>query len=246
MGHAFSPQPKDPLSGLRGVPRPQDRQLRGRLHPLTHHMPNGRIAPFKVEDFPYRDTLPQVMRQRGYSCIAMHGNTGNFFYRRPAYKQMGFSKVYFAEELRELGCPMRSGEVDDEELLRLSAKWLNEASEPTVHFIITLTSHGPFNKLPPEKRELFPQPASQAEAYVNSMRYVDRVLATYLESLPQGAVLVLYGDHESKVWGYQRPMKRRGSGCHGFSTARAETSPPGSERAICPGRSPVKSKCSTP
>ena len=96
---------------------------------------------------------------------------------------------------------MRSGEVDDEELLRLSAKWLNEASEPTVHFIITLTSHGPFNKLPPEKRELFPQPASQAEAYVNSMRYVDRVLATYLESLPQGAVLVLYGDHESKGMG---------------------------------------------
>ena len=39
------------------------------------------------------------------------------------------------------------------------------------------------------------------------MRYVDRVLASYLKSLPQGAVLVLYGDHESKVWGYQRPMK---------------------------------------
>jgi hypothetical protein len=177
---------------------------------LTGSMPNGRIAPFKVENFPYRDTLPQVARQRGYSCIAMHGNTGNFFYRRPAYERMGFSGIYFAEDLRELGCEMSGGDVEDEEVLRLSAKWLREASGPTVHFIITLTSHGPFNRVPPEKIELFPQPSCRAEAYLNSMRYVDRVLASYLDALPQGSVLVVYGDHESRVQGYERPTKASG------------------------------------
>jgi hypothetical protein len=169
---------------------------------LTGTMANGRIAPFKIEDFPYQNTLPQVARQRGYSCIAMHGNTGNFFFRRPAYEQMGFSKIYFAEDLRDLGCEMHNGEVNDERLLRLSAEWLREASGPTVHFIITVTSHGPFHRLLPEDRELFPKPSCQAEAYLNSMRYVDRVLASYLEALPQGTVLVVYGDHESRVRGY--------------------------------------------
>jgi len=176
---------------------------------LTGAMPNGKIAPFKVEKYPYQDSLPQVARQRGFSCIAMHGNTGNFFFRRPAYERMGFSAIYFAEELRDLGCKMRNGEVEDEELLRLSAKWLRKASGPTVHFIITLTSHGPFHRVPPEKRELFPDPSGQAEAYLNSMRYVDRALASYLDALPEGAVLVLYGDHESKVRGYgQAPHAR--------------------------------------
>jgi len=169
---------------------------------LTGSMANGRIAPFKIKDFPYRDTLPQAASQRGYRCIAMHGNTGSFFFRRPAYERMGFSRIYFAEDLRELGCEMQNGEVQDEELLRLSAKWMREASEPTVHFIITLTSHGPFHRLLPGKRELFPDPSCQVEAYLNSMRYVDCALASYLEALPQGTVLVLYGDHESRVRGY--------------------------------------------
>jgi len=169
---------------------------------LTGLMPNGKVAPFRIENFPYRDTLPRLASQRGYTCIAMHGNTGNFFFRRPAYERMGFSKIYFSEELGTLGCTLRNGDVEDEELFHLSAKWLREASGPTLHFLITLTSHGPFNRVRPEKRELFPSPSGQVEAYLNSMRYVDRALASYLDALPEGAVLVLYGDHESKVRGY--------------------------------------------
>jgi len=169
---------------------------------LTGLMPNGKIAPFRIEGFPYHDTLPHLASQRGYTCVAMHGNTGNFFFRRPAYQQMGFSQICFSEELREMGCPMQNGEVEDDVLLRLSAEWLKAAKRPTLHFIITLTSHGPFHRLRPEQRALFPNPSGKVEAYLNCMRYVDRALASYLEALPEGTVLVLYGDHESKVRGY--------------------------------------------
>jgi hypothetical protein len=171
---------------------------------LTGRMPNGKVAPFKIEDYAYQNTLPQLARQRGFSCIAIHGNAGGFFYRRPAYEKMGFSQICFAEELRTLGCKTSHGGVNDDEVFRLSAEWLNQACRPTVHFIITLTSHGPFDRVPAERIELFPHPSCRADAYLNSMRYVDRVLADYLEALPEGTVLVAYGDHDSKVQGYRQ------------------------------------------
>jgi len=170
---------------------------------LTASMPNGKIAPFRVEGYPYDDTLPELARQRGYCCVAMHGNTGSFFNRRPAYEKMGFSEVYFAEELHRMGCEIPYGGVLDEDVLRLSAQWMQQARQPTIHFIITLTSHGPFNRVPAEKRELFPQPAGESEAYLNCMRYVDRALEAYVAALPEGTVVVLYGDHDSGVQGYR-------------------------------------------
>lgn len=170
---------------------------------LTGMKPNGKVIPYRVRSFPYQDTLPLLARERGYQCIALHGNEGSYFDRRSVFKnRLGFSKVGFEEELCQLGCEMSGGGVTDEALLRLSAQWMRETHQPTVHFIITFTSHGPFNRLPAERQELFPHPASQVEAYLNSMRYVDRVLESYLQALPQGTTLVLYGDHGSGVYGY--------------------------------------------
>jgi phosphoglycerol transferase MdoB-like AlkP superfamily enzyme len=170
---------------------------------LTDSMPNDRIAPFRIEKFPYSLTLPEIARQHGFQCIAMHGNTGSFFNRRFAYQKMGFSEIFFAEELHKLGCQIPHGGVLDEDLFRLSAEWMRQAEEPTMHFLITLTSHGPFNRLKPEQRELFPQPANKAEAYLGCMRYVDRALEKYVNALPDGTVVVIYGDHESGVEGFQ-------------------------------------------
>lgn len=171
---------------------------------LTGMRANGKIAPYKLAKFPYRDTLPDVARQQGYTCVALHGYKGGFFDRRAAYGKMGFSEVFFAQELRELGCEMSEDSIADDQVLRLSSQWLQQAREPTLHFIITFTSHGPFNRIPAEKCELFPRPADETEAYLNSMRYVDRALEAYLEALPEGTLLVVYGDHESGVEGYHQ------------------------------------------
>jgi phosphoglycerol transferase MdoB-like AlkP superfamily enzyme len=174
---------------------------------LTDSMPNGRIAPFRIEQYPYANALPELARKQGFASIAMHGNTGSFFNRRQAYEKMGFSEIYFAEELHKLGCAIPHGGVLDGDVFRLSAQWMQQAKLPTIHFIVTLTSHGPFNRLTPEQRELFPSPANEKEAYLGCMRYVDRVLEAYLKSLPEGTVLVLYGDHESGVRGIQETPK---------------------------------------
>ncbi len=69
----------------------------------------------------------------------------------------------------------------------------------TCHFIITLTSHWPYNA-PCRKRIIpFPQPANEAQDFFNSMRYVDDCLRDYIKSLPPHTTVVIYGDHTTNV-----------------------------------------------
>lgn len=171
---------------------------------LTGAVPNGLIPPFKVRGFPYEDTLARVAREQGYVSIAMHGYSGSFFDRRPAYAQMGFNEILFSEEFEQLGHAVTEDGVEDDAVFQHSASLLREAEgQPTLHFIITFTSHGPFDRLPDGSSDLFPKPADLTEAYLNSMRYVDRALERYYDQLPEGTTLVIYGDHDSQVDGYR-------------------------------------------
>lgn len=160
--------------------------------------PIGRFNPFQVPGFSFVDALPRLARERGYHVAAFHGNTGAFFNRRRAYEQMGFDELFFTEEL----APRRVNGAHDDELLAFSAGLLAAATRPTMHFVITITSHTPFNRLPTDRRELFPTPRTITERYLDSMRYVDRSLERYVGALPPGTTVVIYGDHESKVKGY--------------------------------------------
>jgi hypothetical protein len=160
--------------------------------------PIGRFNPFQVPGFPFADALPRLARQRGYRVEAFHGNTGAFFHRRNAYAQMGFDELFFTEEL----APRRVTGARDHEVLAFSAGRLAAATQPTLHFVITITSHTPFDKVPREKRELFPEARTITERYLDSMRYVDRALERYVSALPTGTTVIIYGDHESSVKGY--------------------------------------------
>ena len=160
--------------------------------------PIGSLNPFQVPGFSYEQSLPKLASQRGYRSIAFHGNTGSFFQRRNAYEQMGFDEIFFSEEL---ATHQIAGEWD-EELLAFSAKTLRAAKDSQFHFIITITSHVPFKKLPIEKRELYKNPVTIQERYLNNMRYVDRTLKSYVEQLPDDTTVVIYGDHESNIGGY--------------------------------------------
>jgi hypothetical protein len=46
--------------------------------------------------------------------------------------------------------------------------------------------------------DIFPQPKTKAENYINNMRYIDRTLRDYLASLRNATVLI-YADHTADV-----------------------------------------------
>lgn len=165
---------------------------------LTTSTPNGRITPFNVIGFPYENSLPRLIEECGFSAHAFHGNTGAFFQRRTAYEKMGFSEIYFSKELEACG-------VDgnyDHEVLQLSAQKICESQKPVFHFVITITSHGPFDRLPADCDKLIESPKCIQDRYLNSMHYVDQSLEQYYASLPEDTTLIIYGDHHSSVKGY--------------------------------------------
>lgn len=165
---------------------------------LTGLMPVGAVAPFRITGFPYQNTLPQLARAHGYRSLFFHGNKGTFFSRRTALKQMDFDRVYFERELLAAGLKPSKIGVADNQVLQFSARLLAEATHPTIHFVITLTTHAPYDYLPNDAELMFPNP-DLTERYYNNMRFLDTTLQHYVEALPEGTTIVIYGDHDSSV-----------------------------------------------
>jgi hypothetical protein len=164
---------------------------------LNGVMPSTRIITYNIPNYPYQNTLPQFLSRYGYRTVVFHGNTGNFYNRRNAFKKMNFSEIHFREELvSQDGLPTRSWGVDDRDLLEFSARRLEQMPEPVCHFIITLTTHTPYTLIPTTEREVFAKPQSMAQDYLNNMRYLDTLLRDYIAPLKSATVLI-YSDHSA-------------------------------------------------
>jgi phosphoglycerol transferase MdoB-like AlkP superfamily enzyme len=166
---------------------------------LSGGTPSKRIVTFLVPNISYTNALPRFMQKHGFETLSFHGGNGQFFNRRSNYERMGFDKIFFMENLREPALQRSYWGVRDAELFKISSDRLNHATRPEFHFIVTLDSHGPFDLIKEEEKEVFPHSKVWEENYFNSMRALDRNLQHYIESLPQGTLVIVYGDHTSGV-----------------------------------------------
>lgn len=162
---------------------------------LTSKFPNGKVTPYKIVGFDYSNALPFLIGKSGYTSHFFHGNRGTFFARREPCQSMGFDDVSFQEELEARGLPRSKWGVFDHDVFSTSSSLLNAAIQPTFHFIISLTTHSPFNFLPAEYASEIHKDSDKLNRYYNSMRYLDDCLNKYYSQLPNGTWLILYGDH---------------------------------------------------
>jgi len=88
--------------------------------------------------------------------------------------------------------------VKDAEVLAVSAQKMRTAESPTCHFVITLTTHVPYNQLPASEFQIFPRPRTIVENYLNNMRYLDNCLREYVTALGSGTTIVIYADHPTE------------------------------------------------
>jgi phosphoglycerol transferase MdoB-like AlkP superfamily enzyme len=159
---------------------------------------SARANPYTIPNYPYGNTTPQLLTRCGYEVYSFHGNYGEFYNRRAAYEKMGFSGIRFRRELEGYGLPADRWGVDDRDVLQLSARVIRTAAVPTCHFIITLTTHSPYTQLPSSRCEIFPDPQTTAERYLNNMRYLDNCLRDYITALGSGTTVVIYADHPTE------------------------------------------------
>ena len=148
-------------------------------------------------------TVPRVLAAQGYSTFSAHGYNQAMWNRSILHPRYGFEKSAFS---KELGSRPRLGwGLADDVFFSRSVPYLQELKQPWLGFFITLTSHHPYNYLPKSRQKLkFKNLGSTLGGYVHSMHYVDQALKGLVRDLEkaglsENTLLVIYGDHDSKI-----------------------------------------------
>lgn len=164
--------------------------------------------------YPYNsyNSLPRLMEKQGYSTLAIHPDKGAFWNWMEALKAFGFDRCLDAEDFNQdekIGLGLSDGSF-----LRQVGDVLVKEKQPFYAFMVTLTSHGPFD-IEKEYRELRLEETldkTKLGGYFQSIRYTDKHIGNLISRLDtQGildnSVLVIYGDHAGIHKYYQDELK---------------------------------------
>jgi uncharacterized sulfatase len=160
--------------------------------------------------YPYTtyNSLPNLLEGIGYTTMAMHADRASFWNWKNALTNIGFdqcidSSFYTSNEIIGMG-------LSDGAFLEQSIPMIKNQKRPFYTYMITLTSHGPFD-LPKKYRQLALESEldkSTLGGYFQSIHYTDQQIGNFLSKLEadgllNNTVVVLYGDHEGPHKYYQ-------------------------------------------
>ena len=130
------------------------------------------------------EAFPKTLRDNGYRVFAMHGDRPGFWNRGHMYPALGFEKFiskkdYVNDESIGMG-------LSDKSFFRQSLEMLTQERQPFYSFMVTLTSHYPYN---------FPRLMEQADfdageykgtvvgSYLAAIHYLDREFGVFIKGL---------------------------------------------------------------
>ncbi len=144
--------------------------------------------------------LPKIMANNGYSTFAYHGFNRNFWNRDTALESLGYQKFYAADNYPK-GEKINLG-LNDGDFLSKTAEYIKKQSKPSFSYVITLTSHVPFDTSSTTRNSVvsagnYPYLVG---GYLENINYVDRVLGDFFsklksEELYDDSLIIVYGDH---------------------------------------------------
>lgn len=144
--------------------------------------------------------LPDILRQAGYDTMSIHGNHASYYNRQRMHHNWGFNHSYFQEnfnrdELLGIG-------LSDKSVLQQSVSLLERRKRPFYSFIVTLSSHFPFDGPFPTRHplELGTMKNTLLGNYCEAVHYTDEAIGDFLNALQHkglysSSILVIYGDH---------------------------------------------------
>lgn len=156
-------------------------------------------AYFRFPSNTYEATA-NLLKKQGYETYAFHANNPSFWNRTEVYKSLGFdhffsSNDFVMDELIGWG-------LGDRSFLRQSLDKI-DTSKPFYAFLITLSSHHPFNYFD-NYHDFFvgSYEGTFLGDYMKAANYVDKALGEFFEDLKQrglyeNSVIVMYGDHNA-------------------------------------------------
>ena len=146
------------------------------------------------------NTLQDLLNSKGYNTISTHPEVPGNWNWAEAHKSFKADKIWDASQFDQsevIGLGM-----SDESYLKQIGDKLKKEKQPFYTFLVTLTSHGPF-EVPEDKQYLnLPQDLNEnmLGAYFQSVRYTDEAIGKFInqlkeEGLLENTVIMLYGDH---------------------------------------------------
>ncbi|MCF7935638.1 MAG: LTA synthase family protein [Synergistales bacterium] len=177
---------------------------------LTSTYPINKNYGFTVNDLSSFTSLVKLLKEKGYATAAFHANDKHFFNRDRAYGELGFDRFFSKEDFSAEECRMHTEAVtfgiNDYDFFRQSCAAIEDLPEPFFAFLITATSHTPFDFYPPAERvEAFEDIKSGiVRDYFNSIAFVDKALALLFDRLEEldsrrETLAILYADHVSGI-----------------------------------------------
>jgi lipoteichoic acid synthase len=147
------------------------------------------------------DSLPNKLRYEGYSTAAYHGYVESFWNRNVMYETEGFDNFY-GESSFDLNDELGLG-LSDKSFLTQSLEKIQTMKEPYYSFLITLSSHYPFDG--GAAYGDFNTGAYEGTLmgdYLTAIHYTDQQLGMFLDELEKNGTLddtlvVIYGDHSA-------------------------------------------------
>lgn len=183
----------------RGLVNPQRSSVSGSssadFQLLTGLRPVSAVPVYRLPWDHDESGLPAYAASRGFAFHAYHGNDRHFWNRGPFLAALG-ARFHSSETMPETEYS-RWGRADGD-LFRYANQRISPAGR-AVHFLITLSTHAPFDLVEPAAHL---EGASPRARYDLSVAYLDAALGSFLRALPKdGATLVaLYGDHTSGLF----------------------------------------------
>ena len=172
-------------------------------------------------------TIQKLLKEQGYYVFSMHGNNCAFWNRSSAHKSLGYDDFYCHKNAYEINESIGLG-LSDKSFFNQSTNIIKQIKEKNSKFygtLIMLSNHTPFNDdgkaysdfdvtykysiLNEETGEMEEKVASYMEGtklgyYFKSAHYADEALGEFIDNLDKeglldDTVLVIYGDHDSKL-----------------------------------------------
>ncbi|URZ07319.1 LTA synthase family protein [Clostridium felsineum] len=150
------------------------------------------------------DSIPKALGEKGYYTAALHGYSEGFWNRNVMYKSEKFDDFYGQTSYKN-NQTVGMG-LSDESFLNQSLEKMKTFKQPYFSFLITLSSHYPFNdtdgyeKYTTDKLDVGEYKNTLLGNYLEGIHYTDEELGKFLdkldkEGITKNSIIVLYGDH---------------------------------------------------
>ncbi len=151
----------------------------------------------KLTSYGYPNSVISKLSKASYDTMAFHGNVGTFYNRNIALSKMGFKKFY---DISSMNYEDEGWGAPDDKVFSFALNKMEVSKQPFVSYIITMTSHGPFESARNYyNNHLYDDMETElVRDYFNSFSYVDESIKTFVQEVQDkfpNTYVIIYGDH---------------------------------------------------